>query len=730
MKIKQWTPLLILLALMFAALSITRLPSAIQAASDVPIPEPDKVLLATISEITGMEASSTAHGQDCQFSAEFQVYLCVPADPTVVPERDPAAATQAAKILYGGVGLLLIPDWTNDRVMAFDPTTGNLVDADFIPSDPTNLSSPKNAILSANGNSILVADQLEDVVQEYDLNGNYLGVFAPAGGPNTAILDNILGIALRPNGNLLVTVTGGSNQDSVAEFDTAGNYLGNFIAIGSGGIDGPFDIYQRSADWLVSSINSNDVNRFDLTTGAFVSELAPISDFPQQLAEAGNDNVLIGNFSGTQEGVVELTPDGTVVDIYNPPAVGGNRGVYELPNGNILTTNGSGVYEIDRSGNLVDTKISGMSAQYIELIQLGPEIHLEKTVGTDPGVCATTDEVTVPEGTAVTYCYEVTNTGTITLTRHDLADSELGTILNNFPFTLIPGASAFLTQTVTIMTDTVNSATWTAYNPGPIDVVTATDVATVTIAIPAIELAKTVGTDPAVCATNNSITILPGTAVTYCYEVTNTGVVTLTRHDLADSELGPILTNFPFTLLPGASAFLTQTVTIVTDTVNMATWTAYNPGPTSVVSATDVATVTIALPDIELVKTVGTELTGCATDSSIIVPVGTAVTYCYEVTNTGNVSLTLHTVVDSELGTLVDNLVYDLLPGASVFITATTTITQNTVNTATWTAQTNSGFEATASATASVLLPEEGDFTIYLPVIIKETTGTAVLRED
>ena len=30
--------------------------------------------------------------------------------------------------------------------------------------------------------SILVSDQIDDVVQEYDLDGNYIGVFAPAGG--------------------------------------------------------------------------------------------------------------------------------------------------------------------------------------------------------------------------------------------------------------------------------------------------------------------------------------------------------------------------------------------------------------------------------------------------------------------------------------------------------------------------------------------------------------------
>jgi hypothetical protein len=93
-----------------------------------------------------------------------------------------------------------------------------------------------------------------------------------------------------------------------------------------------------------------------------------------------------------------------------------------------------------------------------------PAISLSKTVGTDPLACATTDAITVTVGTDVTYCYNVENTGAITLTLHDLVDTELGGILDNFPYMLAPGASAFLTQTVTINATTVNTATWTAFN--------------------------------------------------------------------------------------------------------------------------------------------------------------------------------------------------------------------------------------------------------------------------
>ncbi|MDQ4077447.1 MAG: DUF4394 domain-containing protein, partial [Chloroflexota bacterium] len=322
---------------------------------------------------------------------------------------------------------------------------------------------------------------------------------------------------------------------------------------------------------------------------------APIDTFPEQITEADNSNVLVGNFVGDQEGVVELASDGSVVAIYDPPEVGGYRGVYELPNGNILTTNAEGVHEIDRDGNLVETKISGVSARYIEFTGALAAIELEKTVGSNPAVCADSDEIVVEEGSEVVYCYEVTNTGSITFTLHDLVDSELGTLLDDFSLTLTPGESVFVTESATINETTVNTATWTAYNPGPTNVATSSDTATVYTVQPGshIALEKTVGTDPSICATTDVITVTLGAEVTYCYEVTNTGNVTLTLHDLEDSELGTLLDDFSFTLAPGASVSITESATLSETATNTATWTAFNAGLVDEATATDTATVNV-----------------------------------------------------------------------------------------------------------------------------------------
>ncbi len=402
-----------------------------------------------------------------------------PAAPIALPTPNVAAHARALRML-SSTGILLVPDSTNKRIMAFDPMNGDLVDADFVPADPTHLTTPKHAILSASGQSILVADQITDGVHEYDFDGNYIGLFAPAGGVNTAILDNIRGIALRPNGNLLVTVGSSGNANAVAEFDTSGNYLGNFVAIGAGGISSPFAILHRASDVLVDATTSDNVHRYD-TSGTYLDNLITGIAFPQQMAEASNGNLLIANFSTPNSGVQEYTSAGAPVATYT--IVTGNRGVYELGNGNILTTNGSGVFEISRANVLIATEINGGS-QYIEyVVQPSASISLDKTVGLDSDSCAVTNEITVSAGTQVFYCYTVNNTGPVTLTLHTLVDDHLGTLLNNFPYDLGPGASAYITEAATINATTVNSATWTAsVSGGPS--AEASDTATVTVQTP------------------------------------------------------------------------------------------------------------------------------------------------------------------------------------------------------------------------------------------------------
>jgi hypothetical protein len=95
-----------------------------------------------------------------------------------------------------------------------------------------------------------------------------------------------------------------------------------------------------------------------------------------------------------------------------------------------------------------------------------------------------------------------------------------------------------------------------------------------------------------------------------------------------------------------------------------------------------------------LSKTVGLDPNICAAGDTITFPAGDGgadVTYCYTLTNSGDVSLTVHNLVDNRLGNVLANQPYDLAPEASFFLTQTVHLTQTTVNTATWQAFTASG---------------------------------------
>jgi len=259
--------------------------------------------------------------------------------------------------------MLLVPDWTNDGVSTYDATTGDLINLTFI-GDPTNLSSPKEANLAQWG-QITISDQLEDGLIEYDTSGGFLQFFAPAGGVNNAILDNVRGHNFRPNGNPVVTTASGSNADAIAEFDASGNYLGNFIANGAGGMAGPFDIIFRTNDCLVSASTSDAVHRYDLNGNYLDDFVSTVINFPQQIFEMANGNIAVAGFS-TPSGIYIYSPTGTLLNTLS--VVTGVRSVYELPSGHLLTTTGTAVYEIDENtGAIIRTIASGLSFQYISL---------------------------------------------------------------------------------------------------------------------------------------------------------------------------------------------------------------------------------------------------------------------------------------------------------------------------------------------------------------------------
>jgi hypothetical protein len=241
-------------------------------------------------------------------------------------------------------GVLLVPDSTNHQVMAFDPDTGDLLDPAFIPfNEAAGLATPIQVVLNAERDGFLLSDQVADVVNAYDLEGNWQGVFAPAGGPNTAIVDNMRGIHVVPDGTLLVTVASGANAHSVASLDTGGTFTGNFVANGAGGLSGPWSscsgtmtCSSRPAAAPPSTATRWTAHRSGCSMTGSASR-SRCSSWTTATSWSPS-SVARPPVSGSWH------PTATLIDIYS--AVDGNRGVRELGNGNILTTEAGGVHEI------------------------------------------------------------------------------------------------------------------------------------------------------------------------------------------------------------------------------------------------------------------------------------------------------------------------------------------------------------------------------------------------
>ncbi len=272
------------------------------------------------------------------------------------------------------VDVLLIPNSGANTVMAFSVQDGTLLDDEFIPNpgsmDGVTFSRPLHAIASSWG-TILVADQLRHMVVEFGFDGEYIGMFAPVDGPDQQVLRNVRGMAVLPDGDVLITNVGpasgiATTSHAVTRFTSESGMSTPFVFDRYGGINGPFDVLVMEDMVLVSAEGTNLVARYT-PDGKFDELFARDVNFPQQLAEAANGNILLAVFSGGY--IAEYERDGAPVGQYSA-GLSGFRGIAELENGNLLVTSSTGVHEINRDNQLVSTKFSSSEMRYIERVTL------------------------------------------------------------------------------------------------------------------------------------------------------------------------------------------------------------------------------------------------------------------------------------------------------------------------------------------------------------------------
>lgn len=277
--------------------------------------------------------------------------------------------------------VLLIPESGSDRVWAFSAVDGGLIDNAFI-NDPGTVAGinvfdrPIEVLLGSVGN-LLVSDQFSDVVSEFAPDGSFIRVFSNSGVRDTDVMDNIRGghvLTAGPRaGSVLITNSGRLNdlvisQKNVKSFDPDdGSEQPDFAFNRYGGIRGPFDVIEYNGEVLVADEGQDKIVRYTLDgkfNEQFVNSISlPQLDFPQQMAIAGNGNLLVCSFSNGV--ILEFDSSANLVGQYDPGTLDLYRGIAELDNGNLLVTTTTGVYEVTRTGIVVDVEATGTEFRYI-----------------------------------------------------------------------------------------------------------------------------------------------------------------------------------------------------------------------------------------------------------------------------------------------------------------------------------------------------------------------------
>ena len=265
--------------------------------------------------------------------------------------------------------VLVTTNTTTDKVVAFSPVDGSLVNADMISLD--SAGGNKVAALAV-GLEIWVSEQIGDRIVRYDHGGVVNGVIGPTfpGGG----FDNIRGMALIGS-TIYVTNDGAANgatADSLVLLDMAGNHIATLPLSNS---TSPFDVIAWQGDLLVSSSDANnDVHRYT-TAGASVGVFhnSTSLNFSHQISVASDGNVWAAGFSNGD--VLKL--DATTGAMLTSFVASGARGVYELQNGNVLWSSSSGTFVWDGTAS---TLVHAGAGSHFHLAPTGVAFH--KHVGT------------------------------------------------------------------------------------------------------------------------------------------------------------------------------------------------------------------------------------------------------------------------------------------------------------------------------------------------------------
>jgi uncharacterized repeat protein (TIGR01451 family) len=345
--------------------------------------------------------------------------------------------------------------------------------------------------------------------------------------------------------------------------------------------------------------------------------------------------------------------------------------------------------KIDNTGSVTSTLITAPVKSIVStVIPQTTGIALIKTAGT---VADTNLSGRQDAGDAITYAFEVTNTGNVTLTNVKVTDP-LVAVSGGPLASLAPGAAnadtGTFTATYTLTQADIdfgsvsNQADASGKPPTGAPIKDKSDPTsnagnafTVTTLTKVSSLGITKVLTPPVGV------IKPGDVLTYTVTATNTGTVTQASVVVSDPLLGAASPKTCASVAPAGTCVLTGTYTVKQADVDAGKID--NTGSVKSTLITTAVTKAVStpipqVPSVALVKSAGTI---ADTNLSGRQDAGDKITYAFKVTNTGNVTLTNLKVADP-LVAVVGGPLANLAPGAinTATFTATYTLAQADVD--------------------------------------------------
>jgi DNA-binding beta-propeller fold protein YncE len=263
-------------------------------------------------------------------------------------------------IAHGHDNYLVVADFNRDAVRRYAGDTGAFVDT-FVPKHYGGMNQPWAVLYGPHDHDLYVSTgefggpgQLKGVLRYDGETGAFIDNFAVGGE-----LASPRGIIFGPDGNLYVADRKYIGQDwqlegKVARFDGhTGAFMGDFVTLGSGGLSVPTQLLfgpsvedPARLDLYVVSTGTDSVLRYDGTTGSFLGEFVasgsgglqgPVTltfgpDGDLYVADFYSDDLAVKRF----EGPSEPTP-GAFVETFVPAGSGGLR----APSGMIFGPDGN-----------------------------------------------------------------------------------------------------------------------------------------------------------------------------------------------------------------------------------------------------------------------------------------------------------------------------------------------------------------------------------------------------